>query len=165
MVLGLILVELEFGSDGFWGEGKTGVPREKHLGPGNRTDIKLNPYISSTREFEPGPLLGAGECSHHCATLVLKKYTTKEAITLLVINNGLLGHSALVSGLELFAKQSFYLLSPNVRPTMMYNNYIYLMNDLLDTILSSFLWRVFIHTKSSLKKINSCCVFKRNLIS
>ena len=35
----------------------------------------------------------------------------------------------------------------------MYNNYIYLMNDLLDTTLSSFLWRVFIHTKCSLKKI------------
>lgn len=34
----------------------------------------------------------------------------------------------------------------------MYNNYIYLMNDLLDTLLSSFLWCVFIHTKCSLKK-------------
>ena len=116
------------------------------------TDIKLNPYISSTREFEPGPLLGAGECSHNCTTLVLKKYTTKEAITLLVINNGLLGHSALVSGLELFAKQSFYLLRPKFRPFLVYNNYIYLMNDLLDTILPSSLWRVFIHTKCSLKK-------------
>lgn len=62
------MVQLEFRKVGFWGEGRIGVPREKHLGPGNRTDIKLNPYISSTREFEPGPLLGGSECSHHCAT-------------------------------------------------------------------------------------------------
>ena len=43
------LVELEFGSVGFWGEGKTGVPGEKPLGATNSTHIwrrrrDLNPH-------------------------------------------------------------------------------------------------------------------------
>ena len=41
------LVELEFGSVGFWGEGKTGVPREKPLGAKERTNNKLNPHMVS----------------------------------------------------------------------------------------------------------------------
>ena len=45
------LVELEFGSVGFWGEGKTGVPGEKPLGASN----KLNPHMASTQGFEPAP--------------------------------------------------------------------------------------------------------------
>ena len=49
------LVELEFGSVGFWGEGKTGVPGEKSLGAKERTNNKLNPHMASMPEFEPGP--------------------------------------------------------------------------------------------------------------
>ena len=41
-------VELEFGSVSFWGEGKTGVPREKPLGARERTNFKLNPHMAST---------------------------------------------------------------------------------------------------------------------
>ena len=48
-------IELEFGSVGFWGEGKTGVPGEKSLGAKERTNNKLNPHMASTLGFEPGP--------------------------------------------------------------------------------------------------------------
>ena len=48
-------IELEFGSVGFWGEGKTGVPGEKPLGARERTNNKLNPHMASTSGFEPGP--------------------------------------------------------------------------------------------------------------
>ena len=90
--------------------GKPEYP-EKNLSEQEKKPTTSLTYMS-TPEFEPGPLLGGGECSHHCATLVPPKNTTKEAITLLAINYGLSGHSALVSGLELIAKQSFYHLKP-----------------------------------------------------
>ena len=48
-------IELEFGSVGFWGEGKTGVPGEKPLGAKERINNKLNPHMASTPGFEPGP--------------------------------------------------------------------------------------------------------------
>ena len=48
-------IELEFGSVGLWGEGKTGVPREKPLGAKERTNNKLNPNKASTPGVEPGP--------------------------------------------------------------------------------------------------------------
>ena len=48
-------IELEFGSVGFEGKGKTGVPGEKSLGVRERTNNKLNPHIASTLGFEPGP--------------------------------------------------------------------------------------------------------------
>ena len=48
-------IELEFGSVGFWGEGKTGVPGEKPLTARERTNNKLNPHMVSTPGFEPGP--------------------------------------------------------------------------------------------------------------
>ena len=48
-------IELEFGSVGFWGEGKTGVPGEKPLGAKERTKNKLNPHMASTPGFEPRP--------------------------------------------------------------------------------------------------------------
>ena len=48
-------IELEFGSVGFWGEGKTGVPGEKPLGARERTNNKLNPHMASTPGVEPGP--------------------------------------------------------------------------------------------------------------
>ena len=48
-------IELEFGSVGFQGEGKTGVPGEKPLGERERTNNKLNPHMASTPGFEPGP--------------------------------------------------------------------------------------------------------------
>ena len=48
-------IELEFGSVGFWGEGKTRVPGEKPLGARERTNNKLNPHMASTPGFEPAP--------------------------------------------------------------------------------------------------------------
>ena len=36
-------IELEFENVGFYGEEKTGVPGEKPLGAGERTNSKLNP--------------------------------------------------------------------------------------------------------------------------
>ena len=47
-------IELEFGSVGFWGEGKTGVPGEKSLRAKKRTNNKLNPHMVSTPGVEPG---------------------------------------------------------------------------------------------------------------
>ena len=44
-------IELEFGSVGFWGEGKTGVPGEKPLRVRERTNNKLNQHIASTPGF------------------------------------------------------------------------------------------------------------------
>ena len=48
-------IKLEFGSVGFRGEGKTGVPGEKPLGARERTNNKLNPHMASTPGVEPGP--------------------------------------------------------------------------------------------------------------
>ena len=48
-------IELEFGSAGLCGEGKTGVPGEKPLGARKRTNNKLNPHMASTPGVEPGP--------------------------------------------------------------------------------------------------------------
>ena len=49
------LVKLEFGSVGFWWEGKTGVLKEKPLGAKERTKNKLNPHMALMLGFEPGP--------------------------------------------------------------------------------------------------------------
>ena len=48
-------IELEFGSVGFWGERKTGVPEEKSRGARERTNNKLNPHMASRPGLEPGP--------------------------------------------------------------------------------------------------------------
>ena len=49
-------IELEFGSVGSWGEGKTGgVLEEKPRGTKERTNNKLFPLMTSTPAFEPGP--------------------------------------------------------------------------------------------------------------
>ena len=47
-------IELEFGSVGFRGEGKTGVPGEKPLRAKERTNNKLNPHMASMPGVEPG---------------------------------------------------------------------------------------------------------------
>ena len=46
-------IELEFRSVGFCGGKKTGVPGEKPLGAGTRTNNKLNPHMTSTQGIEP----------------------------------------------------------------------------------------------------------------
>ena len=48
-------IELEFGSVGLWGEGKTEVPGEKPLRARERTNNKLNPHKASTPEVESVP--------------------------------------------------------------------------------------------------------------
>ena len=48
-------IELEFGSVGFRGEGKTGLPGEKPLGARERTNNKLNRHMASTPGVEPSP--------------------------------------------------------------------------------------------------------------
>ena len=64
-------MKLEFGSAGFWGEGKTGVPGEKPL-----RAIKKGPTTKSTHIWRPrqhwNPRLIGGRRvpSHHCAILV-----------------------------------------------------------------------------------------------
>ena len=50
-------IELEFGSVGFWEEGKIGTTREKLIGARDRTNNKLNPHMAkwlSTPGFELG---------------------------------------------------------------------------------------------------------------
>ena len=49
------LVKLEFGNVGFWGVGKTGVPKEKPLGAGERTNNRLSPHVVSKPGFVPVP--------------------------------------------------------------------------------------------------------------
>ena len=44
------LVELEFGNDGFWEAGKSGVHKEQPLGAKERTNNKLNRYIWHRRQ-------------------------------------------------------------------------------------------------------------------
>ena len=63
-----------FGSVGFWGEGKTGVPREKPLGARERTNNKLNPHMALMPGFERRARLMGGERFHHCATLAPQTY-------------------------------------------------------------------------------------------
>ena len=46
-------IELEFGSVGFGGEGKTGVSEVKPLGARERTNNKLKPYMALRPGFEP----------------------------------------------------------------------------------------------------------------
>ena len=51
-------IALEFGSVGFWEEGKTGTPGENLLGARDRTNNKPNPHMAiwlSTPRFELGP--------------------------------------------------------------------------------------------------------------
>ena len=60
-------MELEFGSVGFCGEGKTGVSGEKPLGVRERPNNNLNPHMVSAPGFKHGP--DGWEASAHCATL------------------------------------------------------------------------------------------------
>ena len=48
-------IDLEFRNVGFGEEGKTGEPGEKTLGARTRTNNKLNPHITPSPGFEPGP--------------------------------------------------------------------------------------------------------------
>ena len=48
-------IELEFGNVGFCGGRKTGVPGEKSLGAGTRTNNKLNPHMTPSPGIEPEP--------------------------------------------------------------------------------------------------------------
>ena len=74
-------IELEFGSVGFWGEGKTGVPGEKPLRAKERTDYKLNPHMALAPGFEPGPhwweasaLTTAPPLHHPCSSVFYMDY-------------------------------------------------------------------------------------------
>ena len=42
----------------FLGEGETGVPGEKSLGAGTKTNNKLNPHLTAVRESNPGHIGG-----------------------------------------------------------------------------------------------------------
>ena len=68
------LVELEFGNVGFWGEGKTGITREKPLGARERTNNKLNPHMASTPGLNPSHIAGRRVLSplhHPCSPFLL----------------------------------------------------------------------------------------------
>ena len=91
-------IELEFGSVGFWGEGKTGVPGEKPLGARERTNNKFNPHMASVPGFEPGPYWWEASASHHCATLAPQRAypdcflleTAQRRISLIIVEKHLL---------------------------------------------------------------------------
>ena len=53
-------IELDFGSFGFWGKGKSRVLRQKPLRAKGRTNNKLNPRMASMPGFKPGPHWGEG---------------------------------------------------------------------------------------------------------
>ena len=61
-------IQLEFGSVGFWGEGKTGVPGEK---PGSKggNQQQTQPTYGVDAGIWTRATLVEGECSYHCATL------------------------------------------------------------------------------------------------
>ena len=62
-------IELEFGSVGFWGEGKNGVPGEKTSRSKGDNQQQTQPtYGVDAGSWTPATLVG-GERSHHCATL------------------------------------------------------------------------------------------------
>ena len=76
-------IELEFGSVGFWGEGKTGVPRSK----GENQEQTQPTYGVDAGSWTRATLMG-GECSHHCATLApLDDETNIELIFAVLIDN------------------------------------------------------------------------------
>ena len=62
-------IELEFGSVGFEGEGKTGVPEVKPLRATERTNNKLKPHMALRPGFEPRVTLVGGKYAYHCVTL------------------------------------------------------------------------------------------------
>ena len=49
------MVQVKFQNVGFWGEGRIGVPRKKHLGAKQGTNNKLNPNMASMSGFELKP--------------------------------------------------------------------------------------------------------------
>ena len=62
------LIKLEFGNIGFWGEGKTGVSREKTARSKGENQQQTQPHIwRRRREMNPGHIGGRGKHSHHCA--------------------------------------------------------------------------------------------------
>ena len=75
-----LLIKLEFGNVGFWGEGKTGVPAEKPLGAKEGTNNKLNPHKASTSGFEPGHISGRRALSPVRQPLFPKKWL-KETVS------------------------------------------------------------------------------------
>ena len=75
-------IELEFGSVGFWGEGKTGVSGEKPLGAKERTSNKLNPHMAPTPGVQPGPHCLRDYCVLDCSEclveVIIKKKNQKK---------------------------------------------------------------------------------------
>ena len=62
------LIKLEFGNVSFWGEGKTGVSREKTARSKGENQQQTQPHIwRRRREMNPGHIGGRGKHSHHCA--------------------------------------------------------------------------------------------------
>ena len=61
--------EFEFGSVGFWGEGKTGVPGEKPLGAKREPTTNVSQMWRRYGCLKPGHIDVGDECSDHCTTL------------------------------------------------------------------------------------------------
>ena len=64
-------IELEFGSVGFWGKGKTGVPLRKTTRSKGENQQQTRPIHGVDAGIWTRATLEGGECSHHCATLAL----------------------------------------------------------------------------------------------
>ena len=62
-------IESEFGSVGFWGEGKTGVPGEKTFRSKRENQQQTQPTYGVDAGIWTRATLVGGERSHHCATL------------------------------------------------------------------------------------------------
>ena len=73
------LVELDFGNVGFGEEGKTPVPREKHLEAREKTNHKLNLHIWCQHwDFNPATLLGVSAST--TVPLLLPKIQTLKLV-------------------------------------------------------------------------------------
>ena len=79
--LTIIQIELEFGSVGFSGEGKTEVSGDKPLGARTRTNNKLNPHMTPSPGIEPGQhwweACVGGKCSTTAPSLPHQKCCTQ----------------------------------------------------------------------------------------
>ena len=82
-----LLVKVEFGNVGFWGEGKAGVPGEKRLGARERTNNNINPHMASTPGFEPGPHWWEASALTTAPPLYLPSVTAKAWLSRLWIEN------------------------------------------------------------------------------
>ena len=70
-------IELEFGSVGFWGEGKTRVPGEKTSRSKGDNQQQTQPTYGVDARIRTRATLVGGQCSHHCAKPCSQKWAVR----------------------------------------------------------------------------------------